>query len=68
MSVRDFRKCVAIALKELNETRFWLRLIERRAWIAQPRLAPLQDECDQLRRILGTILRNTDPKRQQSAG
>ena len=40
LSRKDFAKCVGIALKELNETRFWLRLITRRKWITADRVAP----------------------------
>ena len=59
MSRKDFAKCVAISIKELNETRFWLRLIERRAWIPPERLADLSDETAQLKRIFGAILSRT---------
>lgn len=67
LSVKDFRKCLAIAVKELNETRFWIRLIARRGWLSSDRLAGLLDECDQIRRILGSILQRTDPTRQKSS-
>lgn len=56
LSRRDFRKCVAIAVKELNETRFWLRLIAGRDWIRSDRLRPLEAEAGELKRILGAIL------------
>jgi four helix bundle protein len=56
---RDFAKCVAIAVKELNETRFWLRLSVRREWVEASRLDPLLDEADQLKRILGAMLSRT---------
>jgi four helix bundle protein len=32
MSRKDFCKALGIANKELNETRFWLRLFVRREW------------------------------------
>lgn len=59
MSRKDFAKCVAISIKELNETRFWLRLIERRGWIPPEKLADLSDETAQLKRIFGAILSRT---------
>ncbi|MEZ6243668.1 MAG: four helix bundle protein [Phycisphaerales bacterium] len=59
MSRKDFVKCMAIALKELNETRFWLRLIGRRGWITSARLENLTDEAEQLKRVLGAILTRT---------
>jgi len=59
LSRKDFRKCLAIANKELSETRFWLRLIGRRNWIATERLDPLLGESHELKRIIGSILSKT---------
>lgn len=56
MSRRDFRKSVAIAKKELVETRFWIRLAIRREWIAQTRLDLLVAELEELKKIVGSIL------------
>lgn len=56
LSRADFCKTIGIVLKELNETRFWIRMISRRKWLPAARLGPLQAESDELRRILGTIL------------
>ncbi|MDX2132785.1 MAG: four helix bundle protein [Planctomycetota bacterium] len=64
MSDKDFRKCLAIAAKELAETRFWLRLVVRRAWIPDSRLQPLLLELAEIKLILGTILNKTDPRRR----
>lgn len=65
-SLRDFRKCLTIAIKELAETRFWLRLIVRRGWIEEQRLSPLMLELEALRKIVGTILART--RRRAAAG
>ena len=59
MSTPDFIKCTAIALKELNETRFWIRLITRQNWIAPDRLESFLDETNELRKILGSIIART---------
>ena len=56
MSRKDFARCLAIALKEVNETRFWLRLSGRRAWVKPDRLGPLLAEADELRRVFGAIV------------
>jgi four helix bundle protein len=56
MSRADFVKNAAIVCKELNETRFWLRLIVRCGWITPARIAALQSECDELRKIVGTMI------------
>jgi four helix bundle protein len=67
MSARDFRKCLSIVAKEFAETRFWLRLVIRRGWIAESKLRPLLTELEELRLIVGSILsrtakpRNLDP-------
>ncbi|MBM4107968.1 MAG: four helix bundle protein [Phycisphaerae bacterium] len=59
LSRKDFAKCVGIALKEINERRFWLRLASRRAWRPEPSLSSLLTEAEELKRILGAILTRT---------
>jgi len=71
MSRADFAKTLGVVIKdkELNETRFWLRLVSRRRWITSDRLLPLQSEADELRKIVGTIIvrtRNPLPTAQNS--
>ncbi len=61
MSTRDFRKCLAIAAKELAETRFWLRLAIRRAWLPESRLVPLLTELSEIKKVVGSILTKTKP-------
>lgn len=56
MSRADFCRCLSIAIKELNETRYWLRLFRRRAWIAADRLEPLMQEAEELKRVLGSMV------------
>jgi len=59
MSRPDFVRCLCISIKELNESRFWLRLCTRRRWSSSDRTAVLIDESDQLRRILGAMVART---------
>ncbi len=59
MSVKDFRKHLAIATKELAETRFWLRLCIRRDWLSEARLTTLIAELTELKAIVGAILKKT---------
>lgn len=61
MSVKDFRKCLTIASKELAETRFWIRLVIRRGWLAEVRLNPLLVELAEIKKITGAILSKTVP-------
>jgi len=56
MSKADFIRCLAIAVKELNEARFWIRLVGRRSWIKPGRLGGLEAECVELKKILGTMI------------
>lgn len=62
LSERDFVKCLGTSLKELSETHYWLRMVGRRNWVKPDRLSALQDECDQLERILGTMTSKTVKK------
>lgn len=61
LSRADFCKCLGIALKELAESRFWLRFIQKRRWLSPKRLDPLLEESAELRKILGTMLKNSKP-------
>lgn len=61
LSLADFRKTLGIVVKELRETRFWLRLMAKRDWIPPAMAIPLQAEAEELRRIVGAILSKTGP-------
>ncbi len=59
MSRADFVRALGISIRELAETRYWLRLIGRRNWVPAKRLASLELESVELTRILGTMIANT---------
>lgn len=59
LSRADFAKCVGIVLKELNECRFWIALIERRSWATPAQLSELAAETGELKRLFGAILTRT---------
>lgn len=63
-TVPEFRHCLGVSLRELGETKFWLRMTVRRTWVRPSRLNPLLDEAQQLTRILFTILARSDPDRR----
>jgi len=44
----DFAHKISIVLKELNELRFWLRLIFRTEMLSSDRTEPVLEECQQL--------------------
>jgi len=66
----DFVHKVNVALKELVETRGWLKFIILAGLLSSKRVAVLVDECDQLCRILGKSIatakaaRKTEPRKE----
>ena len=51
-STADFIHKLGIVLKELKESRFWLRVIHRVPLLKPERLVPLLDECEALIAII----------------
>ena len=49
----DFSHKLSIVLKELRESRYWLRLIVRARLLSDQKMNGLIDESDQLCRIIG---------------
>ena len=56
-SRRDFIHKLGICLKELRETRAWLKFMAEMKLGAQEELDPVLDECEQLLAILATSIR-----------
>ena len=54
-SKAEFISKIGDCLKELDETSYWLELLTDSGIIPHARLAPLQDECDQLLAIFTSI-------------
>ena len=52
-SKRDFIHKLGIALKELRESRTWVKLILKADLLPEPRMSPLLDETRQLCNIIG---------------
>jgi four helix bundle protein len=48
----DFVHKLDIALKELNETQIWLKVIQRSALAPAEAVLPISDECGQLSRMI----------------
>lgn len=59
MTAKDFAKSLGIVAKELNECRFWLRLIGRRGWIPAERLGTLLQETEELKAMFGSMVVRT---------
>jgi four helix bundle protein len=58
----DFISKIEGALQELDETCYWLQLIEKSDMISAQRLSPLQAEAVELMKILVTIAKRAKEK------
>ena len=56
-SRRDFIHKLGICLKELRETRAWLKFTREMQLVPDDRLEPAMTECDELLAILATSIR-----------
>lgn len=52
----DFVHKLSICLKELRESRFWIRLIVESELLSMKKMADMQDECTQLCKVLAQSL------------
>jgi four helix bundle protein len=64
---KDFAHKLSICLKELRETRMWLRLIVKAGLIKEDLLADLIDEAEQLGRIIGKSIVTVKGVNQQDS-
>jgi len=55
-SSKDFIHKLKVVLKELNESRVWLKIIIRAKMLPEKRPGDLLDECNQLCRIIGASI------------
>ena len=63
-SMDDFIHKMKICLKELRETRRWLRLVERKAWLdSDSQLSFLLRECEELVRIFNASIQTAERKK-----
>ena len=64
-SRNDFIHKLAIVLKELRESRCWLRMIIKSELLPEDRLEKLLDEADQLRKIVGQSINTAKDNRER---
>jgi len=57
ISRKDFASKLYIALKECNETGFWLELLRDTNYITQEQFRSLYDDCDEMRRMMSASTR-----------
>ena len=63
----DFVHKLQIALKEMRESNYWLRLLTKAEVVPAERLAPLLDESTQLRAILSKAVATAKGKQKIAA-
>lgn len=61
-STEDFLHKMKIALKEAQETRFWLRNIRESGLLVEKEVSDLFQECVELIKIINAIITNTKRK------
>ena len=65
-SKRDFIHKLGIALKELRESRSWIKLIMKADLLPETRMAPLLDEAQQLCNIVGKSIVTAKANQEQT--
>lgn len=60
----DFIHKMSIVLKELKESRFWLRVIHRTQMLSPKDVQPLIDECGELCAIIGKSISTARKRRR----
>ena len=66
-SAADFLHKLQVALKEMREAHYWLRLLVKAGIVSAERLKPLVDESDQLRAVLSKSVVTAKAKQKQVA-
>ena len=61
-SKADFLAKMSIALKEANETQYWLRLLHRTEYLNGPQFESINNDVDELISILTAICKNVTAK------
>jgi four helix bundle protein len=62
VSKRDFTNKLSIARKEVKESRYWLRLIQRTLNMSSPELECLLRESEEIKLIISSIINKTKSK------
>ena len=63
----DFIHKLAIAQKEANETLFWLELLWKTNYLTDKQYESLDDDCNELRKIITSIILTTKGKKNQKS-
>ena len=63
-STSDFVHKLKICLKELNESRVWLKIIVRSEMLPEAKLQSITTECDELCRIINASIKTIAAKKK----
>ncbi len=66
-SKRDFIARMSVAHKEAEETAYWLRLVRESGLVTSSRLASLEDEAQQIARVIASILLSAKGRRPRKS-
>ena len=58
-SKKDFKVKLKIAYKEGRESMYWLKLLKETNYINETEFKSISEDCDELLRLLFTIIKNT---------
>ncbi len=61
ISKADFSHKIGIAYKEARETRYWIKLLKATDYIDQKTFDSLYNDCDELCKLLASILKSSRP-------
>ena len=59
ISKKDFAAKVYISLKECNETLFWLKLLNKTAFLDSKQYNSIYNDCEELKRLLVSITKTS---------
>jgi four helix bundle protein len=62
ISNADFKNKISIAYKESKETLYWLRLLHETGYIYKSKFEKLQNDCDEIFRMLRATLNTMNKK------
>ena len=65
-SRNDFLHKLGVVLKELRESHYWLSLVMKSKILPEARVEALDDECDQLCRVIAKSIVTTKANRKRS--
>ena len=65
-SDKDFIAKMEISLKEQGETAYWLRLLKRTDYLTQTQFEAINNDCEELGKLLTSIIKSKKSKKQLS--